>query len=136
MDEQFEHIGQEGERVIRQMMEMEGIVKNSGWLDDSDDGLPTVDLKAVEPEIFQVASKWDTAVQNRHQQYLDKKYSHIPTHPTHRKNTSNHMLNGEVKIVDKVYLEKSYNLTNTEAASTVDMTVKEFNLNCDQEQAF
>jgi len=50
LDEEYEHIGKEGERVIRQMMEMDEIIKNSGWLDKSHDGLPTVNLSVVEPE--------------------------------------------------------------------------------------
>ena len=48
-DEEYEHIGKEGERVIRQMMEMDEIIKNSGWLDKSHNGLPTVDLSVVKP---------------------------------------------------------------------------------------
>ncbi|KIM84091.1 hypothetical protein PILCRDRAFT_56716, partial [Piloderma croceum F 1598] len=41
---EYDRIGKEGEKVIEQMMEMDHIVKNSGWLNECVDGLPLVDL--------------------------------------------------------------------------------------------
>jgi len=67
---------------------------------------------------------------------VDEKNCNIPTHPTYKKHTKNNLSDGEVNIVDKEYLQKSYKFANVDAASIVNMTVKELNLNCDQEWAF
>ena len=42
---------------------MDNIIKNSGWMNESIDGLPSVNLSPVQPEVQQAAGKWDAAVQ-------------------------------------------------------------------------
>jgi hypothetical protein len=49
------------------------------------DGLPSVDLAVVQPDILQEASKWDAAVQVKRQQLLNEKNCHIPSRPTQKK---------------------------------------------------
>ena len=44
-------------------MEIDNIIKNSGWMQESVDGIPNTELDIIQPEIIQSASKWDAAVQ-------------------------------------------------------------------------
>jgi hypothetical protein len=43
----FERIGEEGQKVIEQMMEIESVVNNVGWLHKCVDGIPDVGLEPV-----------------------------------------------------------------------------------------
>ena len=80
-DGHYDRIGNEGKHVIEQMMEMDNIIKNSGWMQESVDGIPNTELNIIQPEIIQSASKWDAAVQAKQQQFLEEKNCHMPTHP-------------------------------------------------------
>ena len=44
-------------------MEMDNIIKNSGWMQESVDGIPNRELDFIQPETIQSASKLDAAVQ-------------------------------------------------------------------------
>ena len=81
IDDEYDRIGNEGEKVIEQMMEMDNIVKNCGWMNECIDGLPNVDTNAIQPDIIQGASKWDAAVQVKQQQYIEEKNSKYAKSP-------------------------------------------------------
>jgi len=61
IDAEYDKIGEEGTKVIHQMLEMDNIIKNCGWTDASVDGLPLIDISPVQPEIPQNASSWDAS---------------------------------------------------------------------------
>jgi len=63
LDTEYDRIGEKGQRTIEQMMDMDNIIKECGWLNDCVDGVPVVDLTPAQPEVLQGASKWDAAVQ-------------------------------------------------------------------------
>lgn len=100
------------------------------------DGLPSVDLAVVQPDILQEASKWDAAVQVKRQQLLNEKNRHIPSRPTQKKNSKTDALGTDVRIVDKKFLEQTYHTGNESSQNIIDCTVKDFSLNTDQERAF
>jgi len=115
------------------MLEMDGIIKNSGWMNESIDGLSSVDLSPVQPKVMQGASKWDAAVQTKRQQYLDEKSRHMPNHPG---KTKQNKFNNSVKIINKEYLQNGFKHTDQSAHDAIDNIIAKFSLNCEQERAF
>jgi len=132
IDAEYDKIGEEGTKVIHQMLEMDNIIKNCGWTDASVDGLPLIDISPVQPEILQNASSWDAAVQVKQQQYLDEKNHHMPSHPTSKENLKLDLFSNNVKITNKSFLQKVFKHEDKIISDVVDSTVHEFNLNADQ----
>ena len=136
LDGEYERMGNEGEKVVEQMMEMDNIIKNSGWLDDSLDGIPGIDLTVVQPQVLQPASKWDAAAENARQHYINEKSQNIPAHPNKDKKSVSYMLDNDVKIVDKSYLLKTFKPNDQKSQDLTNDTTRKFDLNSEQECAF
>jgi hypothetical protein len=94
---EYDRIGDEGRRVVEQMMEMDNIVKNCGWMNESIDGAPECDINAIQPERMQGAAKWDAVVQAKKQEILEERKHHMPTHPTSKKNPEGEKSDDNVK---------------------------------------
>jgi hypothetical protein len=135
-DSEYDQIGKEGDKIIQQMLEMDNIIKNSGWMNESVDGLPSVDLSPVQPEVLQAASKWEAAVQAKRQQYIDEKNRNMPNHPKLLEKTQENGYHNEVKIINKDYLQRDFKHIEKSAQDVIDKTVADFNLNSEQERAF
>ena len=120
----------------KRLAEIKRIVISSGWLDQSVDGLPDVDLSVYEPEVIQAANKWQAAVQAKRQELIADKVKNIPRHPDGRAKTKRDPLTNKVKVVTKKYLDKMYCAFMVEEQSIIHTTVKKFELNTNQERAF
>jgi hypothetical protein len=59
LDSEYDRIGDQGRWLVEQMMETANIVKNSGWMNESIDGVPEHDTNAIQPERMQGVAKWD-----------------------------------------------------------------------------
>ena len=118
------------------MLEMDNIIKNSGWMNENVDGLSSVNLSPVHSEVLQAASKWDAAIQAKRQQYLDEKNSNMPNHQKILGKIKHNEIHNEVKIVNKEYLQKDFKHIEKSVQDGIDKTVTEFNLNSEQEHAF
>jgi hypothetical protein len=129
--------GQNGRRRSAKMREMEEILRNAGWMDSSPNGNPDVgDLQPVQPAELRSGQKWKAEVQKTRQEVLDKRRQHMPNPTKRYSNFHKDPLAGDVKIVDKAYLNKLFCAVNKETQTTIDTTVTQFNLNEEQERAF
>jgi hypothetical protein len=59
--DQYTSIGKKGQQRIEQMAEIQKIVTSAGWLDQCSGGLPSLDVKKIEPERLP-PSQWDATV--------------------------------------------------------------------------
>jgi hypothetical protein len=132
----FDRIGEEGHKIIQQMMEIENVVKNVGWLDSCMDGMPDIDLEPVLPDIVQGATKWEAAIEVQKHRILVNKTKNVPRHPFNKKKKRVDPFMNNVKIVNRRYLEKAFCLNNKSAQIQLDSVVEKYGLNQDQERAF
>jgi len=124
--------------IKAQMDAAESSVRGAGWLDESPDGLNPVNTKLFEPDTMQPGSKWKAAVQDKRQQVLSDRIKHIPS-VTQQNGLNSYCKDpnsGNVLIVDKSYLMKSFKAKAQEVQEHVDQTVCEYSLNTEQERAF
>ena len=61
-----------------QMTEIQKIITSAGWLDNSPNGLPKVDLNEVEPEEELSPTQWKAAVKAKRQELLAERNKSIP----------------------------------------------------------
>jgi hypothetical protein len=87
INDNFDCIGEQGQRIIEQMMEVENVVRGAGWLSQCIDGLPNVNVDPVVPNVVQNASKWKAAVESQKQKVLDGKLKNIPSQKKKRQAT-------------------------------------------------
>jgi hypothetical protein len=57
LDPEYDRIGDEERQPVEQMVKMDNIVKNCGWMNESIDGVPEHDTDAIQPERMQSAAK-------------------------------------------------------------------------------
>jgi hypothetical protein len=106
IDGEHDKIGDKREMVIQQMLDMNNIMRNCGWMNESIDGLPSIDLSLIQPDVLQNANKWDAAVQAKWQDYLDEKNCHMPNQSVSKKRSNDSLLANDVKIINKSFLQK------------------------------
>ena len=115
---------------------MKRIIISSGWLDQSTDGLPDVDLTVYGPDVMQAAHKWQAAVQAKRQQLIAEKNKNMPKQQDNKYTTRKDPLTDDVKVVNKAYLDKTYRAGTTKEQDIIESTCSKYNLNTDQERAF
>jgi hypothetical protein len=115
-----------------QMTEIQKIITSAGWLDNSPNGLPKVDLNEVEPEEQLSPTQWKAAVKAKRQELLAERNKSIPAKAV--KQAQKDPNQNDVKIIDRSYLDKSFKAKSKTAQSQIDGVVKEFQLNTDQER--
>ena len=108
LEAEYDRIANERRWLVEQMMEMDNIVKNCGWMNESIDGVPEYDTNAIQPERMQGAAKQDAVVQAKKQEVLEERKHHMSTNPMSEKNPKGERSDDNVKIVDKSYLEKRF----------------------------
>jgi hypothetical protein len=136
-DEEHSNVlGLKGQRQKDAVVTAKRIMKLSGWLNKCDDGLPNIDsFTPVEPSINQMGKMWRAAVLAKKQEILKERMKHLPTKINAKSATSNPNPN-EVKVVDKSYINKMFNLTSPVNNNTINNTVDKFHLNSEQQRAF
>ena len=59
--------------------EVDSIVRNAGWLDDSQDGLPDMgNLNPINPNIVQSGKEWEKTIQEKKTQVQEEKSQNAP----------------------------------------------------------
>jgi hypothetical protein len=128
--------GSRGRAKIYEMMAAERTMKQSGWLDECEDGSPDVGpLHPVEPECKQPAKAWRAAVLAKKQEIIDERNKYLPTNVS-SKNKPKPFKPNTVKVVDKAYIDKKFKITSKADDQSVDSVIKKFLLNTEQERAF
>src|ERR1700723_527368 len=129
--------GKNGLRRSAKMKEMEEMLINAGWMDSSPNGKPDVgDLQPVQPTEFKSGQKWKAQVQKTRQEVIDQRRQHMPNPAKKSSKFHKDPLAGDVKVVDKAYLNKVFCAVNKETQEVIDDTAEEFKLNEEQERAF
>jgi hypothetical protein len=114
----------------------ENVVQMAGWMDKCVDGAPDIgSLKPIEPGVTQSAKSWKAAVQAKKQEIQDEKSRHLPANSTTDATAHNPHPN-MVEVVDKSFLDQTFQASSARDQKFIDDTVTEFNLNTEQERAF
>ena len=119
---------------LTQMAEIENIIHNAGWLDKSPNGILPITKVDFQPDNCISAAQWNGIVTKAKEGVLQNRGKHIPTNedgiPVAYYNYN------EVVVADASYINKRFHADSKEKQSHIDNTVKEFNLNLEQERAF
>ena len=108
-------------------------VTEAGWLDDSPNGLTTVDTVPLQPQVIQKGSIWKATVEEEKQKILADRSKNIPSKPSKTMSDPNE---NDVKIIDHSYLQRDFKAKIAADNKLIDDTVQEFFLNTEQERAF
>jgi hypothetical protein len=108
----------------------------SGWLDPSPDGLPDVgSLIPMQPEVEQSGKLWRAAVLAKKKEILQEKIKDMPI-----KSDVKHSIDScepnVVRVVNKEYIDKSFNLIDPNDKTIIDTIIADYILNNEQERAF
>lgn len=124
----------DNDKKLRQMSEIEMVIKNAGWLDESPDGIDSIDHAQFRPTKIISGKEWHEVIQNMKQTILCDRNKNIPSQ-------KDRTLNGqpswdEVRIADASYLKRNFQAEQVEQQALIDETAREFDLNEEQERAF
>src|SRR6266481_4508820 len=124
-------------RYRREAMALaERTMNMSGWLDPSPDGSPDVgSLIPMQPEVEQSGKLWRAAVLAKKQEILQEKIKHMPT-KSNAKLDMNSSEPNVVKVVNKEYIDKSFNLIDPNDKTIIETIIADYILNNEQERAF
>jgi hypothetical protein len=135
-----------GPRHARWLLEKEAInnvLNSTGWNEPI--RVNSWEVPHFQPEKNLDGSGWEHEIEKQKQVIQEKKNAHNKAvHPTgenaeplqaaFKRETAS--ATDTVKIVDKSYLEKSFCADNANATQLIDLTVRTFSLNTEQERAF
>jgi hypothetical protein len=124
----------ENDKIIRQMDEIERIVKNAGWLDKWTGSDDDIDQEEFKPSVDIPGSKWRAVVQAAKHAILCERNKNV-TSVIH-KNPDGQPNHDEVRIGDISHLRKNYRAEQSKEQAIIDTTVIDFELNAEQERAF
>src|SRR5580698_6526754 len=117
------------------MISTECTLRNSGWLDPCQDGIPELEVsQPVKLSVEQSSKEWKEVVTNKRNEILSNRNKDLPV-----KNTSkyyNNFVPNEVKVVDKDYLDRIFDGNQQHSVKIIGDTIHKFNLNTEQERAF
>jgi hypothetical protein len=119
---------------LAQMAEIEHIIQNSGWLDESPNGIMPATKINFQPDENTYAAQWNAIVTKAKDYVIQHRGKHIPT-DMHGVPLFAYNYN-EVIVADASYINKRFHAESREKQMNIDNTVKEYNLNVEQERAF
>ena len=129
--------GKHGRRRINEMMAAERTMKLAGWLDECTDGLPDVgSLVPIKPEYDQPAKAWRSAVLAKRRAILEEKNKNLPSNGSSFKTSTKPFRPNTVEVVDKSYINRTFQAVSDADAELVASSMKKFLLNNEQERAF
>jgi len=134
----YSSLGKHGSLIKAQMQAIENVVRNAGWLNESPDGVISVNKKALESQINQPANKWKTAVQDKRQELLAERAQNIPATKVNNAHHGSFPYSNEndIMIIDQSYFEFNFRSQDLERHALINTTVTDFGLNTEQERAF
>ena len=123
----------------RNMQEMENIITHVGWLDKCADGtLDPIDKHHVVPKIYKDSSTWRKEVLAKKKEAIDNKRKHMKPTRTEENSDNNNKFTAydTAEVIDISYLFKEFQADEQSDQDIIDSTVKEYQLNKEQERAF
>jgi len=135
-EEAFNIPGKKGKYRREAMALAERTMNMSGWLDPSPDGSPDVgSLIPMQPEVEQSGKLWRAAVLAKKQEILQEKIKHMPTKSNAKLGIHSCEPN-VVRVVNKEYIDKSFNLIDPNDKTIIETIIADYVLNNEQERAF
>jgi hypothetical protein len=119
---------------LQEMSRMENVVQNAGWLDACPQNINQIDPKGLQLNINISGSKWSSIVKTAKDIELMRRRQHLPVNEDECTVTAKNY--NDVVVDDISYLRKNFKAEQADKQKIVDDTVKEFELNEEQEQAF
>jgi Helitron helicase-like domain at N-terminus/PIF1-like helicase len=132
----YSSLGPYGQIIKAQMDATENSIKNAGWLDDSPDGINSVDMTPFEPSIVQPGIKWKSIVQEKKQEILTTRYKHFEEGKSYKSNKYADSNENNVILIDQGYLKHDFIAQSKMAQNNINEVVRQFSLNVEQERAF
>ena len=131
-DVDMSHIGNGELRRCKEIATMKEIMQQSGWTEPRP-SLAAPEIPAI--KVFKRGIEWKADVEKLRQAIIDQRYNEQAKTFQDPLSTTNSILSsGEVKVVDKSYLEQSkHSVTHK---NILDDLVVKFHLNNEQERAF
>ena len=132
----YSSLGPHGKLIQAQMDAAENSVRNAGWLDDSPDGLGPIVTTPLEPSITQPGCKWKAIIQEKRQEIVNERSTHIPNNNKVHKHTHSDPNENNVTLVDRSYLCSDFKAHSESVQNDINHNVNLFSLNTEQERAF
>jgi len=112
----YSGLGKHGSLIKAQMQAIENVVRHAGWLNESPDGVISVNKKALESQINQPANKWKTAVQDKRQELLAECAQNIPATKVNNAHHGSFPYSNEndIMIIDQSYFEFNFRSQDSE----------------------
>jgi len=120
-------------RKLEEMNHIENVVQNAGWLDKCPQEIDKIDA-GIELKVNIPGTKWASIVKSARDAILMERGKHLPVNEEGVPPTSNNY--NDIVIDNISYLRKNFKAEESEKQKIVDDTVKNFNLNTEQERAF
>ena len=135
-EDTFNIPGVKGRNRYHVMECTEQTMRNCGWLDTCQDGLPDVgSLEPIVPSINQSKNQWKMAILDQKKKELNDRNKHLPNTTIYKKHLYNFKPN-KVKVVNGEYLYRTFKHTDHKNERIINTNIKSFNLNKEQERAF
>ena len=136
----FMRLGKNGILKQAEMDAMKHCMQAAGWLDNSPNGLDSVKEKPIEPGCMQLGSKWKATVNDKRKEVLSERNTcNVGTtlnKPATAHGASESFVENQVKIVDRLYLSRSFEAQTKLSQEHINSVVKDKTLNEEQERAF
>ena len=137
IDMDVHQIGKRELNRRKNMSIMNDIMTSTGWTEARD---PIPMMHVPPPETIKTGPQWKAAVKEKRQEIMDRRSAQTAPEDQSKENCESVSVPystkvfGEVKIVDKSYLERHHH--SKAHKSIIDPIVKDFQLNREQERAF
>ena len=128
-------LGKIGKNNQDEMSTTKIAIKEAGWLDDSPNGLDSIDKNPIQPAISKSSNGWKNAVSDLRQEVLAERNKNIPVIKSKVKASIDPNENN-AKVVDQEYLTKDFKAKSKASQQLIEDTIKKFLLNAEQERAF
>jgi hypothetical protein len=119
---------------LQEMSNIENVVQNAGWLDACPQDIHHIDPKGLQLDINIPGSKWSLIVKTAKDIELMRRRQHLPVNEDGCVITAKSY--NDVVVDDISYLQKNFKAKQADKQKIIDDTVKKFELNKKQEQAF
>ena len=123
------------EKWNKDMLQVESLLHTAGCFNESPDGLVDFgDLTPLVPTYLQSGKDWKVVVEKKRQELLNERSKYIYEHCNEPNSKAQHQKSlGDVKVVDKSYVTKSFKAGIERKQHFIDNTVHEY---FEQERAF
>lgn len=136
----YKMLSEDSRKMLENKKEVADILRNCGWTAPCEMDRSLLDLNRYEPEIAKTANGWKSTVKECRDKIIQERQRVVANstivRPAADENASQYSGPGHVKIVDADYLRYNFKARFKESNCIIDVTVKNFKLNEEQERAF